>query len=87
MVHSFSASFLLEAERANLSVKLPKLNVAIDNELLSHFDRLCIIGADQGNRVIEVPVITDKIGAVFGQRRNTSYGQGKAKSGGVCEAS
>jgi hypothetical protein len=31
MVHSFSASFLLEAERANLSVKLPKLNVAIDN--------------------------------------------------------
>jgi hypothetical protein len=31
MVHSFSASFWLEAERANLSVKLPKLNVAIDN--------------------------------------------------------
>ena len=31
MVHSFSASFLLEAERANLSVKLPKLNVVIDN--------------------------------------------------------
>ena len=73
MVHSFSASFLLEAERANLPVKLPKLNVAIDNQLLSHFDRLCIIGADQGNRVIEVPVITDQIGAVFGQRR--TYGQ------------
>ena len=31
MVHRFSASFWLEAERANLSVKLPKLNVAIDN--------------------------------------------------------
>jgi len=31
MVHSFSASFWLEAERANLSVKLPMLNVAIDN--------------------------------------------------------
>jgi hypothetical protein len=31
MVHNISASFLLEAERANLSVKLPKLNVAIDN--------------------------------------------------------
>ena len=66
MVHSFSASFLLEAERANLSVKLPKLDVAIDNELLSHFDRLCIIGANQGKRVVEVTVITDKIGAVFG---------------------
>jgi|SRR5450631_2054019 hypothetical protein len=31
MVHNISASFLLEAERANLSVKLPKLIVAIDN--------------------------------------------------------
>ena len=31
IVHSFSASFFLEAERANLPVKLPKLNVAIDN--------------------------------------------------------
>ena len=31
IVQSFSASFWLEAERANLSVKLPKLNVAIDN--------------------------------------------------------
>ena len=43
MVHSFSASFWLEAERANLSVKLPKLNVMIDSQQLGHFNRLGVI--------------------------------------------
>jgi hypothetical protein len=44
MVHSFSASFLLEAEQGNLSVKLPKLNVMINSQQLGHFNRLDIIG-------------------------------------------
>ena len=43
MVHSFSVSFLLKAERANLSVKLPKLNVMIDSQQLGHFNRLGVI--------------------------------------------
>jgi hypothetical protein len=42
------------------------------NKLLSHLDRLCIIGAGQMKHIIEVPVITNQIGAVFGHVRAPS---------------
>ena|SRR5258705_7159393 len=66
MVHVTVSSFWFVVKRGYLPVKLPKLNIATIDQSLGLFDCLSVICADPRDHVVEVTVITDQIGAVFG---------------------